>query len=88
MDMHTDTAALRAAVDAAIGAELKGLRVKRNLTRDELKNLTGLGLSTIQRTENGERSPELQELALMLRVLNEPMSEFIARALRDVEGVE
>ena len=84
--MEADT--LGAAINAAVGAELRGLRAKRGLTRPELHKITGLGISTIQRFENGERSPDLQQLAVLLRALDTPMKVFVANALRDVAGIE
>lgn len=85
---HMDNDALAAAINKAIGDELRGLRGKRGLSRPELKELTGLGLSTIQRFENGERSPDLQQLAAILRALDMPLQKFLGLALGDIEGVE
>jgi transcriptional regulator with XRE-family HTH domain len=80
--------ALSAAINQAAGAELRGLRAKRGVSRPQLREMTGLGISTIQRIENGERSPELDQLALILKALDMPMIEFVALALRDVDGIE
>lgn len=75
---------LATAINKAVGDKLTGLRAERRLTRMQLKERTGLGLSTIQRFENGERSPDLHQLALILQALDMPMQEFVAWALRDV----
>lgn len=75
---------LAAAINKAVGDKLTGLRAERRLTRMQLKERTGLGLSTIQRFENGERSPDLHQLALILEALDMPMHEFVAWALRDI----
>lgn len=83
-----DNDALAAAINKAIGDELRGLRGKRRISRPKLKELTGLGISTIQRFENGEHSPELPQLARILKALDMPLREFLDVALRDVEGVE
>ena len=83
-----DNETLSRAIDKAIGDELRGLRGKRRMTREELKALTGLGISTIQRFENGEGSPSLQQLGRILQALNMPMRQFLDLALRDIEGVE
>ncbi|MFE7799072.1 helix-turn-helix domain-containing protein [Nocardia sp. NPDC057440] len=83
-----DTERLGNAINKAVGDELRGLRAKRKISREELRKRTGLGLSTIQRFENGERSPDLPQLTLILRALDMPMQEFVALALRDVEGIE
>lgn len=81
MDANDELAAV---INKAVGDKLTGLRAERRLTRLQLKEMTGLGLSTIQRFENGERSPDLHQLALILRALDMPMQEFVAWALRDV----
>lgn len=86
--VRMDTHALTEQINAAIGAELRGLRAKRGVSRPELSKRAGLGVSTLQRIENGERSPELQQLARILRALDMPMRDFIDSALRDVDGIE
>ncbi len=75
---------LAAAINKAVGDKLRGLRSERRLTRSQLQQMTGLGRSTLQRFENGERSPDLHQLALILRALDMPMHEFVASALRNV----
>jgi transcriptional regulator with XRE-family HTH domain len=75
---------LAAAINRAVGDKLRGLRAQRRLTRAQVQKMTGLGRSTLQRFENGERSPDLHQLALILRALNMPMQEFVAWALQDV----
>ncbi|MGW4718909.1 helix-turn-helix domain-containing protein [Nocardia sp. NPDC004260] len=83
-----DNETLAQAVNTAVGNELRGLRAKRGMSREKLKEITGLGLSTIQRFENGERSPDLNQLALILKALEMPAKEFVTLAFRDVEGFE
>lgn len=85
---HMDTELLGAAISKAVGDELRALRAKRKVSREQLKDQSGLGLSTLQRFENGERSPDLEQLAQILRVLDMPMKEFLNLALKDVEGIE
>lgn len=75
---------LAAAINRAVGDKLRGLRAERRLTRLQVQKMTGLGRSTLQRFENGERSPDLHQLALILQALDMPMSEFVAAALGDV----
>jgi transcriptional regulator with XRE-family HTH domain len=83
-----DTEGLEKAINAAVGAELRGLRAKRGMSRPELSALSGLGYSTIQRIENGDRSPDLQQLARLARALKVPVHEFVTSALKDVDGIE
>ncbi|RJO76799.1 XRE family transcriptional regulator [Nocardia panacis] len=47
-----------------------------------------MGVSTIQRFENGERSPDMPQLHALCAALRIPMRELVARALRDVEHPE
>ncbi|MFR9750477.1 helix-turn-helix domain-containing protein [Nocardia sp. 004] len=72
-------------INSAVGNELRAARARRNLTRPQLATLTGLGVSTIQRFENGERSPDIQQLHALCTALGIPMREFVTLALRDVE---
>ena len=86
--VRMDTETLIDAINRAIGDELRGLRVKRKMTRDDLRAVTGLGYSTIQRSENGERALDTRELTLILQALDMPIMEFLSSALRDIEGAK
>lgn len=86
--LRMDYETLGKAINQAIGAELRGLRAKRGMSREDLKAATGMGISTIQRFENGERSPELPQLVRLLKALDMPVSEFLDAALRNVEGMK
>lgn len=83
--VRMDTETLTQAINKAVGDELRGLRGKRKISREEMRRQTGLGISTIQRFENGERSPELQQLVQILDVLNIGLKEFIENAMKDIE---
>ena len=80
-----DTQTLAEAINKAVGDELRGLRGKRKISRPEMRTRTGLGISTIQRIENGETSPDLQQLVLMLDVLGVGLQEFLANAMKEIE---
>ncbi|MBH0778747.1 helix-turn-helix domain-containing protein [Nocardia bovistercoris] len=73
------------AINRAVGNELRAARARRDLTRQQLADLTGLAVSTIQRFENGERSPDMQQLHALCGALDIPMREFVSSALRDIE---
>lgn len=75
-------------INRAVGNELRAARARRDLTRPQLAALTGLGVSTIQRFENGDRSPDMQQLHALCTALDIPMRDFVALALRDVERPE
>ncbi|QLY30845.1 helix-turn-helix domain-containing protein [Nocardia huaxiensis] len=75
-------------VNRAVGAELLAARARRRLTRRELADLTGLAVSTIQRFENGERSPDMNQLYALCEALEVPMREFVAMAMQDLERPE
>ncbi|MBL1072967.1 helix-turn-helix transcriptional regulator [Nocardia sp. 2] len=72
-------------IDRAVGAELSAARARRRLTRPQLSELTGLAVSTIQRFENGERSPDMNQLFALCEALEIPMREFVAMAMRNME---
>ncbi|WP_433598202.1 helix-turn-helix domain-containing protein [Nocardia sp. CA-135953] len=73
------------AINRAVGDELRASRARRDLTRQQLAELTGLAVSTIQRFENGERSPDMQQLHALCDALDISMREFVTLALEGVE---
>ncbi|MFX0581196.1 helix-turn-helix domain-containing protein [Nocardia nepalensis] len=73
------------AINRAVGDELRASRARRDLTRQQLAELTGLAVSTIQRFENGERSPDMQQLHALCGALDISMREFVTLALEGVE---
>jgi len=75
-------------INRAVGNELRAARARRDLTRLQLADLTGLAVSTIQRFENGERSPDMQQLHALCAALDISMREFVTLALKDVERPE
>lgn len=68
-----------------MGAELRAARARRDLTRQQLAALTGLAVSTIQRFENGARSPDMQQLYALCTALKIPMRKFVELALEGIE---
>lgn len=76
---------LGTALNVAIGDELRALRAKRRLSRKELAARVGMGISTIQRFENGERSPDMQQLYQLCQALDTTVREFVNSALTDIE---
>ncbi|MFC3963522.1 helix-turn-helix domain-containing protein [Nocardia jiangsuensis] len=72
-------------INRAVGNELRAARARRALTRQQLAELTGLAVSTIQRFENGDRSPDMQQLHALCQALEIPMREFVALAMKDIE---
>lgn len=83
--MDMDEVARR--VDRAIGNELLYQREKREFSRATLHKLSGVAPKTIQRFEEGKRSPDQRQLFALTRALGLTMREFIERALKDVDGV-
>lgn len=83
---HMDTWNARGeAIDRAVGAELRGLRAKRGISREELAKRTSLSLRTIQRIEGGEKSPTVRELDELCSVLGTTQRAFITAALADLD---
>lgn len=74
-----------AEINRAVGTELLAARARRRMSRQHLADLTGLAISTIQRFENGERSPDMNQLFALCEALEVPMDEFIALAMKDLE---
>lgn len=83
MDME-DIARL---VDRAIGNELLHQREKRGISRATLTKLSGVAPKTIQRFEEGKRSPDQRQLFALTHALGLSMREFVELALKDVDGV-
>lgn len=77
------------AFDVAIGTELFRYRkVERRLSRQQLQALTGMGISTIQRFEEGERSPSLQQLRQLGEALGFTVSGLLLAAEARLKGPE
>jgi DNA-binding XRE family transcriptional regulator len=83
--VRVDVKELGTALNVAVGNELRALRAKRRLSRLALAAAAGMGVSTIQRFENGERSPDMQQLYVLCQVLNVTVREFVNLALADIE---
>ena len=47
----------------------KEYRIKRKLTQEQLSSLTNLDTRTIQRIENGERTPSVESLSKIVKAL-------------------
>lgn len=73
-------------IDKEVGAELLFHREKQELSRAQLHRRSGVAAKTIQRFEEGKRSPNVQQLYALCRALGLPVRDFIARALKDVDG--
>lgn len=86
--VHMGMNELGADINAAVGAELLAARARRRLTRQQLSEETGLAVSTIQRFENGERSPDMIQLHILCEAFGISMREFVAMAMRDLEKPE
>lgn len=54
---------------------LKELRIKRNLTQEQLANKLDLAKSTISMYENGKREPDLETLELFADFFNVDMNK-------------
>lgn len=84
--VHMGSKGAASAINRAVGAELRAARARRDFTRQQLAALTGLAVSTIQRFENGERSPDMQQLHALCTALEIPMREFVELALKGIES--
>lgn len=48
----------------------KEYRIKRQLTQEQLADLTNLDTRTIQRIENNERTPSVESLSKLIKALD------------------
>ena len=58
-----------------IGEKIKGVRRLLNISQEDLSDQVGVSLKTVQRWEAGVRSPRVQELQKLSKVLNIPVGE-------------
>jgi transcriptional regulator with XRE-family HTH domain len=72
-------------INRAVGEELRAARGRRGLTRPQLAAASGVGVSTIQRFENGERSPDMHQLFALCNALGVSPLEVMDRAVQFVK---
>lgn len=58
------------------GEKIRQQRRLKDMKQEELSKLTGVSLKTVQRWENGERSPRIEEMNRLAEVLQVP-SEYL-----------
>jgi transcriptional regulator with XRE-family HTH domain len=76
---------LAAELNHVVGNELRAARARRGLTRPQLAAASGLAVSTIQRFENGERSPDMLQLHALSSALGISPHEILAKSAEVVE---
>ncbi|BEK84173.1 helix-turn-helix domain-containing protein [Nocardia seriolae] len=76
---------LRDDINHAVGDELRAARARRDLTRLQLAEASGVAISTIQRFENGERSPDMHQLFALCAALGISPTEIMERAVRVIK---
>ncbi|MDO4581761.1 MAG: helix-turn-helix domain-containing protein [Bacillota bacterium] len=64
------------AITQNLGARIKALRLKRNITMAELAKQTGVSRSMISQLENGDVYPSLQSLSRIVDALGVSLSKF------------
>ncbi|GAB2525397.1 helix-turn-helix domain-containing protein [Nocardia sp. NPDC059240] len=72
-------------INRAVGEELRAARGRRGLTRPQLATASGVAVSTIQRFENGERSPDMHQLFALCDALDVSPIEVMDRAVQLVK---
>lgn len=60
-----------------LGAKIKKIREERNLSRDQISDLMDLGVQTYSKIETGERSPTVDEIYKLSKVLNVSPSDLL-----------
>lgn len=68
-------------LNEALGAEVRGARARAGYSRDKLSELSGVGVRTLQRIENGERPADISQMAAICGALKEDLAELVDRAL-------
>lgn len=66
-----------------IGEKIRLRRRLMNMKQEDLSQLVGVSLKTIQRWENGERSPRMREMEKLGKILEEPLSYFVGTSNAD-----
>ena len=61
----------------ALGRRLKALREKKGLSKQELADVTHIGLATLKRIENASNSPSLDYLITISRALGVHLYELV-----------
>lgn len=60
------------------GRRIQARRVHQNLTQEQLRELTGISVDTIQRIEGGHSDARLSHLLLIARALDIHVTELLA----------
>lgn len=74
--------------NAAIGANLRALRAKRDYSRVKLSQLSGIPVITIRRIEDGERAAPVTTLIAICRALKADPAEFLNVVQQDLDKLE
>jgi len=77
-------------IEAAIGAQVRRLRKKHDMTVMELAKQSGLSIGMLSKIENGTTSPSLTTLQVLAQALNVPITSFFIQfeERRDITVVE
>jgi transcriptional regulator with XRE-family HTH domain len=77
-------------IEAAIGAEVRSLRKKHDMTVMDLAKQSGLSIGMLSKIENGTTSPSLSTLQGLANALNVPITSFFVQfeSQRDITYVE
>ncbi|PSR68620.1 hypothetical protein C8258_08925 [Nocardia sp. MDA0666] len=85
MMVHMELRDLHDGINRAVGEELRAARARRDYTRTQLAAASGVAVSTIQRFENGERSPDMHQLFALCNALDISPLEVMDRAVQFVK---
>jgi len=77
--IHGARAASSKSLEAAIGAQVRTLRKKNDITVLDLATQAGLSISMLSKIENGQTSPSLATLQCLATALNVPLSTFFTK---------
>lgn len=74
-------------MDNSIADKIKHYRKIRNLSQDELANLSGINVSTIKKYESGFRNPKPDQLLKIANALNISINYFVEFDIKNVGDV-
>ena len=72
----------RPSLEAAFGAAVRAVRLKRALSQEALADRSQLHRTFVSQLERGLKSPSLASMARIAAALTVPLNELVAEALR------
>jgi transcriptional regulator with XRE-family HTH domain len=78
----------KSAVNAALGAEIRATRSRKNMTRDTLSEISGITPTQIERIENNKRDMSVTQLFRLSDALGLDPEDIVRRAVDAAGGLD